>query len=154
MSIGFKQNNIWHIYDVYEHVLHVVDGVRGDLCLRLAALFHDLGKPFVYKEDEEGVGHFYGHWAKSNEIFMNFVGKYKISPSISDVCSKLIFYHDLNVDKVSLNELIDLVHALKKEGVSLLYELKRSDLLAQNSEFHYLIDEYYKQEAELLALCK
>ena len=64
-----EQKNIWHVYDVYEHILHVIDGVPNNITLRLAALFHDIGKPFVYKEDENGVGHFYGHWNKSKEIF-------------------------------------------------------------------------------------
>ena len=59
---GFNQNNLWHIYDVYEHILHVIDGVPGDLTLRLVALFHDIGKPFTYTVDENNVGHFYNHW--------------------------------------------------------------------------------------------
>lgn len=58
---GFNQNNKWHIYDVFEHILHVVSGVNNNLCLRLAALFHDIGKPQTYTEDENGVGHFYNH---------------------------------------------------------------------------------------------
>ena len=37
---GFNQNNPWHIYDVYEHILHVVDETPKDLSLRLVALFH------------------------------------------------------------------------------------------------------------------
>ena len=59
---NFNQNNIWHIYDVYDHILHVVDGVPNSLALRMAALFHDIGKPFVYTEDENEIGHFYDHW--------------------------------------------------------------------------------------------
>ena len=55
---GFNQNNPWHPYDVYEHILHVVDNVDNDLILRLIALFHDIGKPEVYKEDEQGIGNF------------------------------------------------------------------------------------------------
>ena len=71
-SKGFKQNNDWHIYDVYNHTLNVVDNVPSDLNLRLAALFHDIGKPDTYTEDENGVGHFYGHWDKSKEKFLKF----------------------------------------------------------------------------------
>lgn len=38
-SINFNQNNIWHVYDVFEHILHVIDGVDKDIELRLAAFF-------------------------------------------------------------------------------------------------------------------
>ena len=50
---GFNQNNDWHVYDVYEHILHVVDYVEEDLILRLTALFHDIGKPLSYTEDSK-----------------------------------------------------------------------------------------------------
>ena len=36
---GFNQNNKWHIYDVYEHILHVVSGVDKNKCVRIAAFF-------------------------------------------------------------------------------------------------------------------
>ena len=29
-SKGFNQNNEWHIYDVYEHILHVIDGAPNN----------------------------------------------------------------------------------------------------------------------------
>ena len=64
-SKGFNQNNPWHVYDVYEHILHVVDNVDDMFELRLAALFHDIGKPYVYKEDANGIGQFYNHWLVS-----------------------------------------------------------------------------------------
>lgn len=36
---NFDQNNPYHIYDVYEHILHVVDGVPQNIYVRLAAFF-------------------------------------------------------------------------------------------------------------------
>ena len=98
---GFNQNNIWHVYDVFEHILHVVDGVPKDLVLRMSALFHDVGKPFVYTEDENKVGHFYFHWNKSNDIFLSFASKYNLEDSFKNMVSNLILYHDINVDKLN-----------------------------------------------------
>ena len=46
---GFAQNNDWHIYDVYEHILHVISETEKNIYLRLSALFHDIGKPYVYR---------------------------------------------------------------------------------------------------------
>ena len=67
---GFDQKNSWHVYDVYEHILHVVAGVEADLTLRLVAFFHDIGKPPAFTLDEAGVGHFWGHCAQANAFNM------------------------------------------------------------------------------------
>lgn len=147
---GFKQNNVWHVYDVFEHILHVVDGVPNNLALRLAALFHDIGKPYVYKEDENNIGHFFGHWNKSNEIFNSFAEKNKLEESLKKLVSNLIMYHDLNVAKLSNEELDELLTVFDKDGIELLFKLKQSDLLAQNPKFHYLLDEYNAQKNMLL----
>lgn len=149
-SINFNQNNIWHVYDVFEHILHVIDGVDKDIELRLAAFFHDIGKPFVYKEDENGIGHFYGHWDKSNEIFLKYADKYNLDDKTKRIVSTLIINHDRNIDKLSDEELDNLINILKRDGILKLFLLKRSDLLAQNKEFHYLLDNYDKQEIKVL----
>ena len=147
---GFNQNNEWHIYDVYEHILKVVDNVPPNIILRLAALFHDIGKPESYFEDENKVGHFYGHWEKSKEIFDSFSSKFLIDKSIKESVSKLIYYHDMNITKLSLDEINKLFETFKIEEIKMLYQLKRADLLAQNKKYHYLLNEYDKQEKKIL----
>ena len=149
---NFNQNNIWHIYDVYDHILHVVDGVPNSLALSMAALFHDIGKPFVYTEDENGIGHFYDHWNKSNEIFLNFISKYDLNEEIKNTISKLILYHDLNIEKLKEEDLLKLLNTFNKDEIIKLFQLKKSDLLAQNKKFHYLLDNYKKQQEKLLKL--
>lgn len=148
----FEQKNIWHIYDVYEHILHVVDGVPNNLILRLAALFHDIGKPFVYTEDEYGVGHFYGHWNKSKDIFDRFIGKYNLDKNLTNIVSNLILYHDLNIDKISEEGLDVLINTFDKDGIIMLFQLKKSDLLAQNKQFYYLLNDYDRQKAKVLKI--
>jgi poly(A) polymerase len=58
--MGVEQNR-WHKADVFEHTLEVVGGVEPDLVLRLAAMFHDVGKPSVRTMGEDGQYHFYKH---------------------------------------------------------------------------------------------
>lgn len=147
---NFKQNNIWHIYDVYEHILHVIDGVPNNIVLRMAALFHDIRKPLVYTEDEVGVGHFYNHWEKSKEIFDQFAEKYCLEENMKKLTSNLILYHDLNIDKISDDELIQLINIFDKDGITMLFQLKQSDLLAQNEQFHYLLNNYENQKRRIL----
>lgn len=147
---GFHQNNPWHIYDVYEHILHVVDHVPSNLILRLSALFHDIGKPRVYKEDEKGIGHFYGHWIESQKIFLDFANRYKLHEDIKNSVSKLIFYHDIQIDKMKESDKQEFINTLDREEVIWLFTLKRSDLLAQNSKYHGLLETYSMQEEEIL----
>jgi len=66
--VGFDQNTPYHCYDVLTHTLHSVDNAPPDLKIRLTMLFHDIGKPHRYTEDENCVGHFYGHPAVSVEL--------------------------------------------------------------------------------------
>lgn len=58
---GVRQDG-GHIYDVWEHTLHSLESLPldADLTLRLAVLFHDLGKPQTRVVAEDGT-HFYGH---------------------------------------------------------------------------------------------
>jgi tRNA nucleotidyltransferase (CCA-adding enzyme) len=43
-SIGCEQNR-WHAFDVWGHAMACLDACRPEPILRLAALFHDIGKP-------------------------------------------------------------------------------------------------------------
>lgn len=70
--VGFAQHNIHHCYDVYTHTAVAVDHVPPEVTLRLAALFHDLGKPATFSMGEDGQGHFYGHPKVSAALRTNF----------------------------------------------------------------------------------
>ena len=149
-SKNFKQNTIWHVYDVYEHILHVVDGVDNILPLRLAALFHDVGKPDTYVEDEKGCGHFPNHWVVSMEYFEKFATKNNIDLETRNLVSKLIYYHDIRIEKVSEDAINQLLEVFSKEELEMLFNLKRADLLAQNSIYHNLLENYDIQKESLI----
>ena len=151
-SKGFKQNNDWHIYDVYNHTLNVVDNVETDANLRLAALFHDIGKPDTYTEDENGVGHFYGHWDKSNEIFLKFAKRNRMDKKHIIQISKLIKYHDININALTEEQFESLLELFTKEELTMLFKLKKADLLSQNTKYHYLIEDYEEQQKRVLRM--
>ncbi len=139
---GFNQNSPWHIYDVYDHILKVVDLVPCNPTARFTALFHDVGKPPVYHEDENGVGHFYGHWEKSAEIFARFAREHELDESFAADVSKLIFYHDVNFAKLAGEERDFVLKKFTAEEIELLFAIKRADLLAQNPKYHGLLADY------------
>jgi poly(A) polymerase len=53
---GVRQGG-YHTHDVYGHTLLAVQGIAPDLLLRLAALFHDVGKPVTATPDGAFTGH-------------------------------------------------------------------------------------------------
>lgn len=51
---------------------------------------------------------------------------------------------------MSVEEIGNLVNILTKEEIILLYKIKRSDLLSKNPKFHYMLEDYDKQEIKIL----
>lgn len=92
---GLEQRNPHHIYDVWEHTLHVLAAVPPEPTMRLAALLHDAGKPRCMTVDEHGVGHFYGHAAVSQEIAADVFRLYlRMDRQTCERVLTLIKYHD------------------------------------------------------------
>jgi len=53
---GVEQGG-WHTHDVYGHTLRAVEASPPGLTARLAALFHDVGKPVTAAPDGSFIGH-------------------------------------------------------------------------------------------------
>lgn len=61
-TFGFDQKNRHHNYDLGTHIMEVLKNMSRrseDTDLRIAALFHDIGKPDSMWMDNDGYGHFY-----------------------------------------------------------------------------------------------
>ncbi len=143
---GFAQNSKWHIYDVYEHILHVVSEVDNNIYLRLSALFHDIGKPSTYTQDNNGDGHFYNHWNKSIDIFEKYKDKFGLTNKDLSLITSLIFYHDINIDKMTDEEIKNMITEIGISNIKLLFSLKKADLLAQSPKFHSQLININQQE--------
>lgn len=92
--IDFKQNNPYHILNVWEHTLKALEFTPNNLVVRLAVLFHDIGKPSCYIEDEKGIGHFYGHGKVGADIAKNVMIRLELNNDIIKNVIQLIKYHD------------------------------------------------------------
>lgn len=147
---GFNQNNIWHVFDVYEHILHVIDNVDCSLVLRVSALFHDIGKPVVYVEDSNKVGHFPYHWIESLKIFDKYKDNFNLTILELDHIKKLILYHDININKLDEKRYNEFISDFNdKDLLKELFIIKRADLKAQNPKYHYILSEYDELEKKL-----
>jgi tRNA nucleotidyltransferase (CCA-adding enzyme) len=149
---GFKQHSVWHPYDVYKHTLHVIDNTPFDLELRMAALFHDLGKPDTFVLDKEGRGHFPNHERTSLILFNIFADNTVLDHELRFEVSMLIYYHDFNFSKLDEKGYKEMANKLREKEIYKLFELKRADLLAQSKKYHYLLEDYKSQKEKLLSI--
>jgi len=145
---GFNQYSKWHNKDVYEHTLEVLNNCPRDLATSFAALFHDIGKIYTLKFDENNEAHFPYHWIISRDIFKDFAYDNQLGTKMTNEVCNLIYYHDLRIsDDVMLYNLLE---RLGKESLIKLLNLKYADILALNSEFYYELDYIEKQKNKIL----
>ena len=132
---GFEQHNFHHIYDVLNHTAVVVENTPHLLHLRLAALFHDCGKPDCFSLDENGVGHFYSHASISAKKAEEALIRLRCDNKTREKVTKLIKLHDAPIEE---NE-VTVRKKLSKYGEELFFdliELKRADTKGLAPEFH------------------
>lgn len=100
--VGFAQKNSHHCYDLWEHTLRTVEGIKPDGLtpeqfkkLRVSAFFHDIGKPDVAKfNDKTGQQVFYGHAMHSVDVAKPILTKLGYSEQEIDQLGFYIGHHD------------------------------------------------------------
>lgn len=93
--VSFDQRNPHHCYDLFNHTLHTVAGIKetAPALLRVAAFFHDIGKPLVAME-KQGRLVFYGHALKSAKVAYPILKEMGYSDvEIKEICF-YIKHHD------------------------------------------------------------
>ncbi len=91
-TIGCEQNK-WHIHDVFEHTLAVIERTPPELLMRLAALFHDIGKPHTISVGPDGERHFYHHEHVGTDICKSAMHRLKYSNDLIESTTMLVQYH-------------------------------------------------------------
>ncbi len=131
-TIGFDQHNPHHDKDVYNHILCVLDNTPCILSVRLAALFHDIGKPFKLTIDEKGIGHFYGHDKLGAEIVEKVLRRFRCSNSLVVQVAVLVREHMTQHENFSEKGLKRLVRRVGEKNIINLFSLQKADRQCSN----------------------
>ena len=129
-----EQNTPHHMYTVGEHTIRVIQGTDPDRVLRLAALLHDFGKPQMKTTDSQGVDHFQGHAAYSEELAGRILRRLKFDNDTVRRVKRLVYWHDCRPSAAAAA----VRRSVSKIGGDLfpLYlKLRRADILAQSLTF-------------------
>src|SRR5699024_7404551 len=155
-SIGFKQYNPHHDKDVYNHTLCVIDNTPPILSIRLAALFHDIGKPFTFSRDDEGLGHFYGHDKLGVNIANKVLKRFKCPKALIEEVSILVKEHMTYHNSFSDKGIKRLIRRVGEKNIFNLFSLQKSDRKCSNINASFydiikleekVIKALYKEEA-------
>jgi putative nucleotidyltransferase with HDIG domain len=90
--IGLEQN-YYHQWDAFEHSMRVLKHTPASLEVRLAALFHDLGKTKTRSVGKDQVIHFNGHESVSASMARGILTGLKYPTNIIDNVCKLVANH-------------------------------------------------------------
>lgn len=152
---GVAQNQA-HSFDVWTHLLKTLAHSakkKMPLPIRLAALFHDIGKPDTRRWSEEKKDYtFYGHDVVGARITANILKDLKFSKEITDKVVKLVRWHMFfsDTEQISLSAVRRLVANVGKENVWDLMDIRTCDRIGTGRpkenpyrlrKYHSMIDE-------------
>ncbi|MCR5388478.1 MAG: CCA tRNA nucleotidyltransferase [Lachnospiraceae bacterium] len=131
-----EQKTPHHMYTVGEHTVKVMEGVKRDEVLRIAALLHDVAKPDCFTIDEAGIAHFKGHPKKGAVLAKDILKRLKFDNALIKSVTALVEWHDYRPepDEKSIRRAINKVGL---EQFPNLFDLKYADIYAQS--------DYYRQ---------
>ena len=129
-SIGVSQNK-HHIYTVWEHLWRSLDYASQknySLEVRLASLFHDIGKP-ITKEGEGKDATFYNHEIVGAKIVRQILTRLKFPGDQADKILLLVRYHGFVYDpEITTDAAIRrLLIKVGKDNISALAQVREAD---------------------------
>ena len=150
LGIGFEQQNRHHDKTVYDHTIVVIENTPPDPALRLAALFHDIGKPVSFSMDKHGEGHFYGHQMVGEKMTRVIMVLLKfVRSTIHKVCI-LVRYHMTRFERLNEKGVKKLINRVGRENLNQLFILQIADILGsrspQDEDFRGIMDLQLKIE--------
>lgn len=126
---GCAQNCKYHSFDVLHHTSHAAEAIVPEPVLRLAAFFHDIGKPECRTTDESGTDHFFGHGKISAEITEKALKDLRADTKTVQAVTQLVLHHDAPIE-LTERSVKRAMNRLTVEGFYQMLQLKQADRLA------------------------
>ena len=125
-----------HTTDVFEHnILSLKETPSQSPLVRLAALLHDVGKPFVRSEDAEGHVIFYNHEVKGSRIAWEIADRLRLSKKQREKIVTLIRWHMFTVDEhITDSAVRRFIRRIGIENVADMMDLRIGDRLGGGTQ--------------------
>lgn len=156
-GIGCDQNSA-HAFDVFTHLLKTLEHAgkkKYSLEVRIAALFHDIGKPATKrpskKRDEPT---FYGHDVVGARITEKILNRLKFSKKTIDMVVKLVRWHMFfsDTETITLSAVRRMVRNVGEENIWYLMDVRTCDRIGTGrpKESPYRLRKYHSMVEEAM----
>ena len=131
-GIGVKQNKA-HAYDVWEHSLRTLQHAakkKFPSHVRIAALFHDIGKPDTRRwSEEKKEWTFYGHDVVGARITKKILQRLKFPKDTIEIVSRLVRWHMFfsDTETITLSAVRRMISNVGKEYIWDLMDVRICD---------------------------
>ena len=129
-TINFDQHSTFHSDDLFNHTLSVLDKSPAILEVRMAALYHDVGKIDTFFLDENGEGRFFGHQSLSEELLIKRLKELKYSNRFIENTAILVKRHMDNTNTYTKKSIRKLLRNIGEDNIINLFYLQRADVLS------------------------
>jgi tRNA nucleotidyltransferase (CCA-adding enzyme) len=132
--------------DVFEHSLITVDAAPADLVLRLAALFHDVGKPDTFAD-----GHFHQHEFVGEHLARQILKRWHYPKDTIAAVAHLIRHHMFwYQDHWTESAVRRFIRKVGLETIPALFALRRADNIGSGarSPRMYALDQLWERVEE------
>lgn len=154
-GVGIAQNQA-HAFTVWEHLLRTVEHAAKKefpLAVRLAALFHDIGKPATRRfDDKKRDWTFHGHEVVGARMTKTILTRLKFPKDMTETVTKLVRWHMFfsDTEQISLSAVRRMVQNVGKEHIWWLMDVRTCDRIGTGRpkespyrlrKYHAMIDE-------------
>lgn len=156
-GLHMKQNQA-HSFEVFEHLVRSLQCAidkKYTLEVRLAALFHDIGKPRSRRHSEEkGDYTFYGHEVIGAKMTKNILERLKFSRETTETVTKLVRWHMFfsDVNQITLSAVRRMIANVGEKLIWDLINLRICDRVGTGrpKEDPYRLRKYISMVEEVL----
>jgi len=131
-AIGCEQGGI-HAFDVYEHLLRTLQAAADkdfSLAMRIAALFHDIGKPKTRRTGGKNKKYsFFGHEVVGARMTEAILERLKLPRDLIDEVTALVRWHMFfsDPDEITLSAVRRTITRIGEENIDNLLNLRVCD---------------------------
>ena len=154
-GINCEQGGV-HRYDVYEHLLHALDHAKNKgfpFHVKLAALFHDIGKPRTRRPGHKKAYTFYGHEVIGARMAQKIMDRLKFPKADTELVVKLVRWHMFfsDTEQITLSAVRRMVQNVGTENIWTLMQIRECDRVGMAKvEAPYRLRKYHAMIEQVL----